>query len=100
MATEKAEYRLAPKAREDMEAVWLYSLAQWGGQQTGRYIDDLTEAFAFLARSPKAGTACDHIRQGYRRYPVIRHVVYYRATGYGIEVMRVLHDRMLAARHL
>jgi toxin ParE1/3/4 len=92
------EYRLAPKAREDMQAVWLYSLKQWGTQQTGRYIDDLTEAFGLLAESPKAGTACENIRAGYRKYPVIRHVVYYRETDYGVEVMRVLHDRMLATR--
>jgi len=92
------EYRLAPKARDDMEVVWLYSLKQWGAEQTGRYIDDLTEAFGFLAESPKAGTKCEHIRSGYRKYPVIRHVVYYREASYGVEVMRILHDRMLATR--
>ena len=80
-----------------MEAVWLYSLAEWGAVQTD--IDDLTAAFEFLANSPKAGTHCDNIRVGYRKYPVIRHVVYYRETSYGIEIMRVLHDRMLATRH-
>lgn len=98
MAPEKAEYRLSLKAHEDMEAVWLYSLNQWGARQTESYIDDLTEAFAFLARNPNAGSACDVIRRGYHRYPVIRHVVYYRATDYGIEVVRVLHDRILASR--
>lgn len=82
-----------------MEAVWLFSLSEWGARQADRYIDDLTNAFIFLAHSPKAGTASDDIRQGYKRYPVIRHVVYYRATEYGIEIMRVLHDRMLAKRH-
>ncbi len=63
MAGARAEYRLAPKAREDMEAVWLYTLAQWDAVQTERYIDDLTEAFAILADNPKAGTACDQIRR-------------------------------------
>lgn len=95
-----AEYRLAPSAREDMEAVWLYSLTQWGATQTDRYIDDLTDAFDFLVQNPKAGVVCENIRQGYRRYPVIRHVVYYRMTNYGIEVIRVPQDRMLATRHL
>ena len=99
MPTNPAEYRLTPKAKEDMEAVWLYTLTKWGASQTDRYIDDLTEAFAFLAQSPKFGTACDNIRQGYRRYPIMRHVVYYRETAYGIEIIRVLHDRMLALRH-
>ena len=100
MANSGAEYRLSPKARADMEAVWLYSRLEWGRQQAEQYIDDLTAAFVFLSDSPKAGRGCEHIRQGYRRHPVKRHMVYYRETDYGIEVMGVLHDRMLAARHL
>ena len=99
MPTNPAEYRLTPKAKEDLEAVWLYTLTKWGSPQTDRYIDDLTEAFAFLAQSPKSGISCDKIRQGYRQYPIMRHVVYYRETTYGIEIIRVLHDRMLASRH-
>ena len=95
-----AEFRLAPKAYEDMEAVWLYSLAQWGARQTERYIDDLTAAFALLVENPEAGTTCDHIRKGYRKYPIIRHMIYYRKTNYGIEIIRTLHERMLAPRHL
>jgi toxin ParE1/3/4 len=83
-----------------MEATWLYSLRQWGTQQAERYIDDLTEAFRFLGESPLAGTACEHVRTGYRKYPVIRHVVYYHETNYGVEVVRVLHDRVLVTRHL
>ena len=98
MPTNPAEYRLTPKAKEDMEAVWLYTLTKWGASQTDRYIDDLTEAFAFLTQSPKSGTACDNIRQGYRRYSIMRLVVYYRETAYGIEIIRVLHNRMLALR--
>ncbi len=82
-----------------MEAVWLYSLKQWGAQQTERYIDDLTQAFGFLTEDPKAGPACENIRVGYRKYPVIRHVIYYRETDYGVEIIRVLHDRMLVTRH-
>jgi len=81
-----------------MEAVWLYSITEWGAEQTDHYIDDLTAAFEFLADSPKAGAKCENIRAGYRKYPVIRHVVYYRETSNGIEIMRVLHDRMLASR--
>lgn len=100
MPTNYAEYRLTPKAREDMEAVWLYSLAAWGPPQTDRYVDDLTAAFELLADNPKAGTTCQNIRTGYRKYAVIRHVIYYRKTSYGIEVIRVLHDRMLASKHL
>ena len=80
-----------------MESVWHYSAAQWGSRQTERCIDDLAAAFKFLAENQNAGSTCAYIRTGYRKYPVKRHVIYYRVTGYGIEIMRVLHDRMLAA---
>ena len=98
MAQKEAEYRLAPKARDDMEAVWLYSLTAWGRQQAEQYVDDLTAAFGCLADSPKAGRGCDHIRQGYRRYTVKRHMVYYREAAYGIEIMRILHDGRVSKR--
>lgn len=82
-----------------MEAVWLYSVAQWGAERTDRYTDDLTAAFELLACNPKSGTSSEHIRAGYRRHSVLWHVNYYRETAYGIEVIRDLHDRMLATRH-
>ncbi len=83
-----------------MEAIWLYSLTEWGAKRADTYIDDLTAAFEFLSNSPKAGTSCENLRSGYRKYPVVRHVLYYRETRYGIEIIRVLHDRMLAIKHL
>ncbi len=95
-----AEYRLAPEAKRDLEAIWLYTLEEWGLEQANRYTDELTDVFAQLAVRPQLGTACDHIRTGYSRSRVGRHVVYYRMTEYGIAVIRILHDRMLPTRHL
>lgn len=83
-----------------MEAVWQYSLRQWGFARTQRYIDELDDAFQFLASSPKGGVRCDEIRPGYRRYQVNRHVIYYREAEFGVEIIRILHDRMLAVRQL
>ena len=95
-----AEYRLAPETKRDLEAIWLYTLQEWGLEQANRYTDELTTVFAQLAVGPQLGTACDHIRTGYRRSRVGRHMVYYRITDYGIAVIRILHDRMLPTRHL
>ena len=96
----ESEYRLSPKARDDMESVWLYTLSQWGLEQTGKYVDDLAVAFVLLTTNPRLGKRCDNIRLGYRKHPTLRHVVYYREVDYGIEIIRVLHDHQLAARHL
>ena len=95
-----AEYRLTPAAEDDLEAIWTYTVQQWGIEQADRYIDFLTAAFAELAQSPKTAPVCDHIRPGYRRQSVERHMIYFRVTDYGIAVIRVLHDRMDASRHL
>jgi toxin ParE1/3/4 len=56
--------------------------------------------FDTLANSPKTAQACDDIRTGYRRKSVLQHVIYFRITSYGIAVMRILHGRMDAPRHL
>ena len=94
------EYRLSPKAQDDMESVWLYTLSQWGHEQTERYIDDLAAAFNRLTSNPRLGKRCENIRAGYRKHPTLRHVIYYREVDYGIEIIRVLHDHQLATRHL
>jgi toxin ParE1/3/4 len=94
------EYRLSPKARDDMESVWLYTLSQWGQEQTEKYIDDLVAALDLLMTSPRLGKRCDNIRAGYRKHPTLRHVIYYREASYSIEIIRVLHDHQLAVRHM
>ena len=95
----KPEYRLSPKARDDMESVWLYTFAQWGHEQTEKYIDDLAAAFNLLTSKTRLGKSCENIRTGYRKHPTLRHVIYYREVDYGIEIIRVLHDHQLATRH-
>jgi toxin ParE1/3/4 len=95
-----AEYRLTPAAESDLEKIWTYTHQKWGIEQANRYIDILTTVFAELAQSPLTAPACDHIRPGYRHRAVKRHMIYFRTTSYGIAIIRVLHDRMNAPRHL
>lgn len=95
-----SEYRLTPTAECDLENIWTHTRLQWGIEQADRYIDILTAAFAELAQSPRITPACDHIRPGYRRRNVEQHMIYFRITTYGIAVVRILHARMDAARHL
>lgn len=93
------EYRLAPAAERDLEGIWRHTAKEWGIAQAHRYTDKLTATFAELAEAPKTAPACDHIRPGYRRRNVERHVIYFRITGHGIAVVRILHDRMDVLRH-
>ena len=95
-----AEFRLSPAAERDLEGIWTYTSDEWGLEQADRYLDMLTGTFQLLAESPKSAPACDHIREGYRRRGVGRHMIYFRVMPYGIAVVRVLHERINAPRHL
>ncbi|MBC3386931.1 type II toxin-antitoxin system RelE/ParE family toxin [Pseudomonas sp. SWRI179] len=95
-----AEYRLTPAAEHDLEVIWTYTAQQWGVAQANRYIDIITTAFSELAQQPKTAPACDHIRPGYRRWSVERHMIYFRITAYGVAIIRILHDRMDTFRNL
>ncbi len=94
------EYRLTPAAERDLEAIWTYTSLKWGVEQASRYTAIMTDAFAELAQSPKTAPECSYIRPGYRRRSVERHMIYFRITTYGIAIIRILHDRMDAPRHL
>ncbi len=94
------DFRLAPAASRDLEAIWRYSQQRWGAEQADRYIDLLNETFAALAHSPNSAPACDHVREGYRHRRAERHVDYYKIAPYGITVVRVLHERMDAPAQL
>ena len=47
MPGKSAEYRLAPEAKRDLEAIWLYTLEEWGLEQANRYTDELTDVLSF-----------------------------------------------------
>jgi toxin ParE1/3/4 len=95
-----AEYRLSPAAEHDLEGIWTYTQNEWGIEQAELYIELLTAAFQMMAESPKSAPTCDHIREGYRRRNVERHMIYFRIADYGIAIIRILHERMGAPRHL
>ncbi|WP_339469578.1 type II toxin-antitoxin system RelE/ParE family toxin [Pseudomonas sp. EL_65y_Pfl1_R83] len=89
-----AEYRLTPAAERDLENIWVYSAQTWSVEQANRYIDSVTKAFEQLAQQPKIAPACDEISPGYRHYRVERHTLYFQIGTYGIEIVRIVHDRM------
>jgi len=94
------EYRLTPAAEHDLTGIWRYTARKWGVAQANRYTDCLSAAFDELTHAPEMAPTCDHIRPGYRRWHLERHVIYFRTTDYGILFVRILHERMNAERHL
>lgn len=94
------EIRKSKQAEIDFEDIWLYSYHKWGVAQADGYYDELIEAIAKLTDNPHIGKSRDTLRTDYRSLQVKRHIVYYRVENQIINIIRVLHDSMLPAKHL
>ncbi len=95
-----AEYRLRPAAQGDLDRIFDYTVHEWGLDQAVRYTRSIETACGELVAAPLQGQDCSHVRAGYRRWAVDHHFVYFRVTDYGIAVIRILHEKMDATRHL
>ena len=93
-------FQLTARAKADLRSIGRYTQATWGREQRNTYLARLDACFHLLAREPERGRACDVIRPGYRKYHVGRHLIFYRQSPGGIEIIRILHDRMDMEAHL
>jgi toxin ParE1/3/4 len=93
-------YVLSPRAQQDIDDIWEYTAEHWNVRQAEIYLRQIQRAIETVAAEPKIARACDDIRPGYWKYPAGRHVLFFRVTDKGINVVRVLHSRMDFERHL
>ncbi len=94
------EIRIRPRAKHDLKAIWRYSFEHWGEAQADLYLRQLDAAIQSLREFPDIGEPSDHIRAGYRKLHVNRHLVFYRRIDQRIEIVRVLHQAMDIGRQL
>ena len=93
-------YVLTPLAQSDIEDIWDFTVDRWGLAQAERYVRQLQRTLEGVAEHPRQGRACDDIRPGYFKIGSGSHLVFYRLTSKGIEVVRILHQSMDIDRHL
>lgn len=91
--------RLTPAARRDLSSIWDYTTERWDLSQAETYIGELRVAIERVAEQPERGHACDEIRNGYRRYAVGSHLIFYIKSELGVDVIRILHQRMDPSSH-
>lgn len=92
------KYRLSRLAEADLQHIAQYTFETWGEEQTRRYMGDLRDCIERVGKSPMLGRA-DNIEADYRRIEQGKHVVFYRLEGKDVLILRILHYRMLPARH-
>jgi toxin ParE1/3/4 len=89
------QFRIKASARKDLKGIAKYTEYTWGCEQRNNYLTEFDQAFHRLAENAELGKACDHIRSGYRVFPVGSHLIFYKlGTGKVVEIIRVLHKRM------
>lgn len=92
-------FRLTELAKQDLRSIGRYTQANWGREQRDIYLSKIDASFHLLASEPERGRACDDIRPGYRKYRVGRHVIFYLQSSVGLEIIRILHERMDLEAH-
>jgi toxin ParE1/3/4 len=95
-----ARYPLSPRAKSDIEEIWNYTESHWGFNQAEQYIRELWRHAEIIASRPKTGRPCPEVRTGYYKCRAGSHFLFYRMTGDGVDIVRILHERMDFKRHL
>lgn len=93
-------YRLTPAAQQDLSSIWDFTQERWGENQAEVYILEMKAAIERIAADPLRGRTCDDIREGYRRYGIGSHLVFYIERADSVDVIRILHQRMDPTLHL
>ena len=90
----------SPLAEQDLIEIWHYSFKKWGEDKAVEYLLQLDAGMQGLVSNPLLGKSREKVRKRYRSLHINRHVIYYRLLGETIDIVRVLHERMIPEKHL
>ncbi|MFT4028633.1 MAG: type II toxin-antitoxin system RelE/ParE family toxin [Protaetiibacter sp.] len=91
---------LTPAAQRDLSSIWDFTQERWGVRQAETCLSELWAAIERVAGDPERGRRCDEIRDGYRRYAIGSHLIFYLVNDQRVAVIRIPHQRMDPIAHL
>ncbi len=94
-----AAYKLTPKAVDDLDGIYEYTIMNFGLERARGYLNDLHQRFNDLAERPALGRGAERMAIGLKRYTYRSHVVFYMSENDSVLIVRALHERMDAPRH-
>lgn len=89
-----ARYILSPQAQDSLRQIRLYTLEQFGSNQTTHYLGMIRDSLRELAQKPSRGKPRDDIKAGYYSAFVGSHTIYYTIADTHINILDILHQRM------
>ncbi len=88
-------FTLTRSAKSDLKSIARFTENRWGKTQRNIYVKQVDDAFHMLVDSPSAGTACEYIKDGYKKFPLGSHVIFYICDRDSeIKIIRILHKSM------
>lgn len=76
-------------AESDLLDIWLY-IAQDNIAAADSFLDEIGNKCTLLSESPHIGREREELACRLRSYPVGKHIIFYRPTEHGVEIIRVL----------
>lgn len=93
-------YILSPRTQSDLDEIWDYTERHWGIEQAEFYIRQLWQDIEAIAAKPTIARPCPEVRAEYYKFRSGSHLIFFRLSKSGIEVVRILHARMDFEQHL
>ncbi|AMO55102.1 plasmid stabilization protein [Endozoicomonas montiporae] len=93
-------YRLTLDAQSDLIEIRRYTVAQWGTDQSRKYLSELRKTIHLLAETPSLGKHRPEVGSNVLSFPHGSHVIYYVMHEGVLVVFGVLHKRMVPLNHL
>lgn len=95
-----AKYRLTNDAKQDLINIRYYTVAQWGDEQSKKYLLELQQTILLLTESPNIGKKRPDVLTDTLSFPHGSHVIYYMIHDAHILVFAILHKGMVPNNHL
>ncbi|KEY60029.1 type II toxin-antitoxin system RelE/ParE family toxin [Serratia sp. DD3] len=93
--------RFTTDAKVQFRKIRAYSQHQWGKEVADLYARSIRAILTqTLDRHPSPGFAREELGPGIKSFPCESHMLHYRETSYGIEVIGVLHQAQDPVHHL
>lgn len=78
-----------PEYEADLLDIWLY-IAEDSPTNADRYLSRIEETVNKIADSPGMGRSAEHVRPGFRMFPIDNYLFFYREIKGGIEAVSIV----------
>ena len=93
-------FKIQPEAEKDLEAIWHYSVKNWGINKALEYLDGLDNVFRMLTNNPNISNLFQKFIPPVRIHHHNSHLIVYIVEEERIVIIRVLHESMSLDKQL